>query len=75
MLFGDNLGDFDHFFDTRDEATRDTGVIRFASEFGKRFIVLPNPNYGTWESAMNGGYPELKVKDAKLKTILRTQKQ
>lgn len=75
MLLGDNLGDFDHFFDTRDEATRDTGVIRFASEFGKRFIVLPNPNYGTWESAMNGGYPELKVKDAKLKTILRTQKQ
>ena len=75
MLLGDNLGDFDHFFDTRDEATRDTGVIRFASEFGKRFIVLPNPNYGTWELAMNGGYPELKVKDAKLKTILRTQKQ
>lgn len=75
MLLGDNLGDFDHFFDTRDEATRDAGVTRFAKEFGKRFIVLPNPNYGAWESAMNNGYPALDIKDGKLKTILRTQKQ
>lgn len=75
MLLGDNLGDFDHFFDTRDEATRDAGVTRFASEFGKRFIVLPNPNYGAWEPAMNGGYPDLKTKDGKLTTILRTQKK
>ena len=73
MLLGDNLGDFDHFFDVRDEAVRDQGVSRFAAEFGKRFIVLPNPNYGAWEPAMNGGYPDLKTKDGKLTTILRTQ--
>lgn len=75
MLLGDNLGDFDHLFDTRDEAARDAGVVRLASEFGKRFIVLPNPNYGAWEPAMNGGYPSLQEKDGKLTTILRTQKQ
>ena len=75
MLLGDNLGDFDHFFDVRDEAVRDQGVSRFAAEFGKRFIVLPNPNYGAWEPAMNGGYPDLKTKDAKLTTILRTQRK
>lgn len=75
MLLGDNLGDFDHFFDVRDEAIRDQGVSRFAAEFGKRFIVLPNPNYGAWEPAMNGGYPDLKTKDAKLTTILRTQRK
>ena len=75
MLLGDNLGDFDHFFDIRDEAVRDQGVLRFAAEFGKRFIVLPNPNYGAWEPAMNGGYPDLKTKDGKLTTILRTQRK
>ena len=75
MLLGDNLGDFDHFFDVRNEAIRDQGVSRFAAEFGKRFIVLPNPNYGAWEPAMNGGYPDLKTKDAKLTTILRTQRK
>ena len=75
MLLGDNLGDFDHFFDVRDESVRDQGVTRFASEFGKRFIVLPNPNYGAWEAALNGGYPDLKTKDGKLTTLLRTQRK
>lgn len=74
MLLGDNLGDFDHLFDVRDEAKRDEGVRIFAEEFGRRFIVLPNPNYGTWEPAMNGGYPSLNDKDQKLRTILRTHK-
>ena len=74
MLLGDNLGDFDHLFDVRDVAKRDEGVRIFAEEFGRRFIVLPNPNYGTWEPAMNGGYPSLSDKDQKLRTILRSHK-
>ena len=61
--------------DVRDESIRDQGVTRFASEFGKRFIVLPNPNYGAWEPAMNGGYPDLTTKDGKLTTQLRTQRK
>ena len=75
MLLGDNLGDFDHFFDIHDEAVRDQGVVRFAEEFGRRFIVLPNPNYGTWESAMDDGYIGLTEKDQKLVTKLRTQRK
>lgn len=75
MLLGDNLGDFDHFFDIHDEVVRDQGVVRFAEEFGRRFIVLPNPNYGTWEPAMNGGYIGLTEKDQKLVTKLRTQRK
>lgn len=71
MLLGDNLGDFDHLFDSADEATRYAGVKRMANEFGRKFIVLPNPNYGTWEKAMNGGYPSLQVKDQKLRSMLR----
>lgn len=72
LLLGDNLGDFDHIFDSSDEAIRDEATDRLRSEFGRKFIVLPNPNYGTWEKAMNGGYPSLEVKDKKLRTMLRT---
>lgn len=72
MLLGDNLGDFDHTFDSSSEAVRAEGLVRYASDFGRRFIVLPNPNYGTWDKAMNGGYPPLSVRDSLLRTQLRT---
>lgn len=73
LLLGDNLGDFEHIFDSSNETERMQGVNHWRSEFGKRFIVLPNPNYGTWEKAMNGGYPALPVKDDKLrKQLLKT---
>ncbi|KGN84304.1 5'-nucleotidase, lipoprotein e(P4) family [Porphyromonas sp. COT-290 OH860] len=70
MLIGDNLGDFDHIFDSSNELERKAGLNRFVKEFGNRFIVLPNPNYGTWEKAMNQGYPPLFEKDKKLKSTL-----
>ena len=72
LLLGDNLGDFDHLFDTSNEQERLNAVQKFENDFGHRFIVLPNPNYGTWEKAMNGGYPPLKEKDSKLKSLLKT---
>lgn len=72
MLLGDNLGDFDHVFDSSDEGTRADAVSKYSAEFGQRFIVLPNPNYGTWERAMNGGYPPLQEKDAKLPSLLKS---
>lgn len=71
MLIGDNLGDFDHVFDSADEGERRAGVQTMAGAFGQRFIVLPNPNYGTWEKAMNGGYPKLQTKDKKLPALLK----
>ncbi len=71
LLLGDNLGDFEHVFDSAQEAERMQGVAHWKHEFGKRFIVLPNPNYGTWEKAMNGGYPPLQKKDQILKTTLK----
>jgi len=27
---------------------------RYQEEFGKRFIMLPNPMYGNWENAIYG---------------------
>lgn len=72
MLLGDNLGDFDHLFDVADESKRDEALHMMQEEFGRRFIVLPNPNYGTWDKAMHGGYPPLNERDAHLKTILKS---
>lgn len=75
LYMGDNLGDFTHEYDSSSEADRYNALLKDKNEFGDRFIVLPNPNYGTWEKAMNGGYPDLKTKDKKLKKeLLKTHK-
>jgi len=52
MLIGDNLSDFSALFDKKTTEERTKNVQANAGEFGKRFIVLPNPNYGDWESAL-----------------------
>ena len=52
LLLGDNLADFSYLFDrkTTDERLKNTNLT--AEEFGKKFIILPNPVYGDWESSM-----------------------
>ncbi len=52
LLFGDNLGDFSNIFDNKSTADRYASVEEMKDEFGKRFIVLPNPMYGAWDAAM-----------------------
>ncbi len=52
MLLGDNLSDFSKAFDKKTEEQRSEAVRNNAKEFGKKFIVLPNVNYGDWESAI-----------------------
>lgn len=51
LLLGDNLNDHDSAFERKltDERFRETD--RLKAEFGKKYIVLPNPMYGEWESA------------------------
>ena len=52
LLLGDNLGDFSALFDHKTETERSENVLSNKDEFGKKFIVLPNPNYGDWEGAL-----------------------
>jgi predicted secreted acid phosphatase len=52
MLMGDNLGDFSNLFDKKNVDERMKNVNSVAAEFGDRFIVLPNPAYGDWESSL-----------------------
>ncbi len=51
MLFGDNLGDFLDGIST-DIATRQTLAAPYADWWGKRWFMLPNPTYGSWENAI-----------------------
>ena len=52
LLMGDNLGDFHHVFDYKSVNQRNLVVDNMSREFGKKFIVLPNPLYGDWEAAL-----------------------
>ena len=52
MLMGDNLDDFSNVFETKPTAERFAEVDKSRDLFGKRFIVLPNAMYGTWENAI-----------------------
>lgn len=49
LLVGDNLGDFDHLYDNRTDGNAHKIVDEQKALFGTRFIILPNPMYGTWE--------------------------
>jgi 5'-nucleotidase (lipoprotein e(P4) family) len=53
LLMGDNLNDFAEVFDkSKTVADRVAAVEQNKSQFGTRFIVLPNPMYGDWESSI-----------------------
>ncbi|QTE22843.1 5'-nucleotidase, lipoprotein e(P4) family [Polaribacter cellanae] len=50
MLLGDNLSDFTSAFERKSTKDRNNIVKIMKTEFGKKFIVLPNPIYGDWEN-------------------------
>ena len=51
LLLGDNLADHSAMFDKKSLEERMNNTNKLAGEFGKRFIVIPNPIYGDWEPA------------------------
>lgn len=52
MLMGDNLNDFAQVFEKRNIADRKAEVDKMRSEWGNKFIVIPNAIYGEWEFAL-----------------------
>ena len=73
LLLGDNLADFTSLFDTmKTTGERALAVQQLAAEFGKRFIVLPNANYGGWEDAVYGNtFLTMPQKDSAVKSNLK----
>lgn len=49
LLIGDNLGDFSGIFDEREQGAALEHVREKKELFGDRYIMLPNPMYGSWE--------------------------
>jgi len=52
FLMGDNLNDFLSVFAKKSVDERFAEVDKVKSEWGRKFIVLPNPTYGDWEGAV-----------------------
>ncbi len=59
LLLGDNLIDFADFFPANGLGERLEAVDAHKDEFGKRFVLLPNPMYGDWERNIYGVGKEL----------------
>lgn len=73
LLLGDNLSDFSDLFDRKSADERIQNVQKLSSQFGTRFIILPNPVYGDWENSIYG-YRTLTAaqKDSTIKSQLKS---
>jgi 5'-nucleotidase (lipoprotein e(P4) family) len=55
LLMGDDLNDFAAVFEkSKTVESRVEAAERNRDQFGSRFIMLPNPMYGNWETAIYG---------------------
>lgn len=60
-MFGDQLGDFIDGADA-DNATRAERIAPYRGWFGERWFALPNPAYGSWESALTRHNPDKQLR-------------
>lgn len=56
LYVGDNLNDFGDATYRQSNEQRREFVAHNAELFGKKFIILPNPNYGDWEGGFDPNY-------------------
>jgi 5'-nucleotidase (lipoprotein e(P4) family) len=52
FFMGDNLDDHSNVFEKKSITDRFAEVDKVKDLFGKRYILLPNAIYGTWENAV-----------------------
>ena len=73
MLIGDNLADFSSLFDKKNETERMRNTDISTKDFGSRFIVIPNPVYGDWESSLYkfNKYTQTQ-KDSVIRSVMKT---
>lgn len=73
LFLGDNLADFSSLFDKAAIQARNKATDESMGEFGKKFIILPNPVYGDWEGAMYQYDYRINdmQKDSALKSLLK----
>lgn len=71
MLLGDDLGDFLPGIRVS-KGERDRIVAPYEAWWGRRWFVLPNPMYGSWEGALTSGAPP-EERRQRLLDALRTE--
>ena len=59
VWMGDNENDLPIGSYGKDMAARQAAVDAQAADFGTLFVMLPNPAYGSWESALAPGYAKM----------------
>ncbi|WP_127716409.1 5'-nucleotidase, lipoprotein e(P4) family [Halobacteriovorax sp. HLS] len=52
MLVGDTLADFSEVFHKKGTNERNILADKHRGDFGRKYIILPNPMYGDWEGAL-----------------------
>ncbi len=55
LLMGDNLNDFLSVFAKKSVEDRFAETDKVMDQWGKKFIVFPNPTYGEWEGSVYNG--------------------
>lgn len=56
LYMGDNIGDFPLGLTGKDRATRHKTVEAAQKDFGTKYIMFPNPVYGSWTRAMDKAF-------------------
>lgn len=73
LLIGDNLADLDGVFERRDVNYGFADVDTLANSFGKRFIVFPNPMYGSWPAPALDSNEKLTMRERMVRSIVSFQ--
>ncbi|OQY41102.1 MAG: 5'-nucleotidase, lipoprotein e(P4) family [Fusobacteriia bacterium 4572_74] len=63
LLGGDNLDDFDSVVHHKLNIERRNHVENMKDDYGTKFIVLPNPEYGGFDSGIVDGYYQLSTSE------------
>jgi 5'-nucleotidase (lipoprotein e(P4) family) len=70
LLLGDNLADMDDVFEKRGEDLGFAAVDSLANSFGKRFIMFPNPMYGSWATPAMDSDKSLTMRERMVRSII-----
>lgn len=63
LLIGDNIHDFTDVFEGKSIVEKLTLSDSLKQEFGRRFLILPNPIYGSWDAALFEGQENISDQD------------
>jgi len=77
LLCGDNLPDFDALYDNKPtEQNRAAATEKLRKQFGKHYIVIPNPSYGDFEGSLFKFNYSLTPaqKDSIIRSLIKTDK-